>query len=92
MWQERVFYLAADHPSAPGHFPGRPVIPGALLLDALLAAALPEHGDLRIESTKFMHPVAHGAKLRLRWRGQGGRLEFEAWSGEVLVMNGVAAA
>ena len=30
--------VAADHPALPGHFPGRPIVPGVLLLDAVLQA------------------------------------------------------
>lgn len=32
--------FAADHPVFAGHFPGRPIVPGALLLDEVLHAAL----------------------------------------------------
>ena len=32
--------FAADHPVFAGHFPGRPMVPGALLLDEVLHAAL----------------------------------------------------
>jgi 3-hydroxyacyl-[acyl-carrier-protein] dehydratase len=28
--------VAADHPAYPGHFPGMPVLPGAVLLDEVL--------------------------------------------------------
>jgi 3-hydroxyacyl-[acyl-carrier-protein] dehydratase len=31
--------IAADHPAFAGHFPGAPILPGVLLLDAALRAA-----------------------------------------------------
>ena len=27
------FRVAADHPALPGHFPGRPIVPGVVILD-----------------------------------------------------------
>src|SRR3546814_2617840 len=32
------FVIAADHPSLPGHFPGRPLVPGVVVLDRVLDA------------------------------------------------------
>lgn len=88
MWQEQAFSLPADHPSAPGHFPGRPIIPGALLLDALVAAVAPGQGDIAIGSAKFLRPVAHGTALRLRWQAAGAKIRFECRTAEALVMSG----
>lgn len=31
--------FAADHPSIPGHFPGRPIVPGVVVLDAIAREA-----------------------------------------------------
>lgn len=33
---ETTLRIASDHPALPGHFPGRPISPGVLLLDLAL--------------------------------------------------------
>lgn len=59
-WTQRVL-VPRDHPGLPGHFPGRPIAPGVVLLDLIFAAiqnATPQ--QLRIEkivSAKFLKPV-----------------------------------
>ena len=35
----RTVCIPADHPALPGHFPGNPVVPGVVLLDAVAALA-----------------------------------------------------
>ena len=50
-----------DHPSLPGHFPGRPIVPGVLLLDLIaeqFAVSQPNIERLiGIPSAKFQRPV-----------------------------------
>lgn len=59
--------VAIDHPAFAGHFPGRPIVPGVLLLDrALIFAAgwlgLPESG-WQVANAKFLSPVGPGEEL-----------------------------
>ena len=77
-WQTQDLLIPAAHPSAAGHFPGNPIVPGALLLDALVAAIAGDQGDIVIQSVKFLQPVCHGEPLQLRWQEQRmGQFRFE---------------
>jgi 3-hydroxymyristoyl/3-hydroxydecanoyl-(acyl carrier protein) dehydratase len=88
MWQEQAFHISADHPSAAGHFPGNPIIPGALLLDAVLHAVGQAAGT--INSVKFLRAVPHGTPVKLRWQSEGAKTRFECRTGDdALVLSGM---
>lgn len=62
------FQIDPAHPSLPGHFPGRPVVPGVLLLDAAFALILAEHPGravTAVPSVKFTRPVRPGQKVEV---------------------------
>jgi len=58
-------FFPEHHPSAAGHFPSNPIIPGALILDEVIAT-LPG-GAPGIRAAKFFHPLRPGERLRVRW-------------------------
>jgi 3-hydroxyacyl-[acyl-carrier-protein] dehydratase len=62
----------ADHPALRGHFPGRPIVPGVLLLDwAIAAIATAEQRDLlpaTLTMAKFHSPVGPNEQVELRYR------------------------
>ena len=60
--------IAADHPAYAGHFPGRPILPGVVLLDAALHALAARQGiagSAQLKSAKFHSPVQPGEALSL---------------------------
>ncbi len=62
------FTIDADHPALPGHFPGRPVVPGVVVLDRVLAAIEAAHGPLgalRLPQVKFVRPLLPGEAARI---------------------------
>ena len=70
---EHVFPL--EHPAARGHFPGDPIIPGAVLLSEVLLAIEAELGQpllpCRVRSVKFLRPVRPGDGVRIEYSGRG---------------------
>ena len=76
---ERIFQ--ADHPASQGHFPGNPIIPGAVLLSETIMAI--EHDlnaslvPLQITSAKFLHPARPGDRVVIEFsHGAKGEVRF----------------
>jgi 3-hydroxymyristoyl/3-hydroxydecanoyl-(acyl carrier protein) dehydratase len=80
--------IEADHPSLPGHFPGRPVVPGVVLLDAV-AALLPAP-LARIVQVKFVAPLLPGqdARIELDLDDAARRARFRVLRGDTLLASG----
>ena len=91
MEHESTLEFAADHPAFAGHFPGVPIVPGVLLLDAAIHAM---EGALKqpvagIASAKFLQPVGPGEALQLACRPGGSRSsQFEITRGTQRVATG----
>jgi 3-hydroxymyristoyl/3-hydroxydecanoyl-(acyl carrier protein) dehydratase len=84
MQRSAEIYFASDHPTASGHFPSNPIIPGALLLDEVVAVIAGEAGGgaLMIRAAKFLQPVRPGERVNLSWRSMtGGAIKFECRRG-----------
>src|SRR6187551_772053 len=83
MESETALVFPADHPAFAGHFPGAPIVPGVLLLDAAVHALQQQTGYAvtQIASAKFLHPVSPGEVLTLSCEsGEAGRHRFEITS------------
>jgi acyl-coenzyme A synthetase/AMP-(fatty) acid ligase len=83
--------FSADHPAGPGHFPGNPVIPGAALLDELVAALFPAGWSGTVEAAKFHHPVRPGDTVAVTHQTEGDATRFQCHleASEQLVLSGV---
>ncbi len=72
MGQERQRQIQPDHPALAGHFPGNPLVPGALLLTELLDMleqdGCLERGPVTLTSVKFMRPLRPGEPFTVRWQ------------------------
>jgi 3-hydroxymyristoyl/3-hydroxydecanoyl-(acyl carrier protein) dehydratase len=87
------WFFPPDHPASEGHFPGNPVIPGAVLLRDVLRAIQKDGGltlpHCRIQSTKFLHPVRPGDRIMIeRSRSADGDVRFACRIGARLVLTG----
>jgi 3-hydroxyacyl-[acyl-carrier-protein] dehydratase len=67
------------HPSLPGHFPGRPIVPGVVLLDHAVRLALADRPGCRLAGivvAKFRLPVAPAERVALELsQREGSRVE-----------------
>lgn len=71
------FTIPPHHPALAGHFPGRPIVPGVVILDevlALLAQAEPERRVSALVSAKFTAVLAPGVACAVTFtpRADGG--------------------
>ena len=72
-----TFCIDADHPALPGHFPGRPVVPGVLLLDEVLSGLSAIGVEVtRIARVKFLAVLLPGDPARVKGEATGGEVTF----------------
>lgn len=92
---ELEFQFPANHPCGAGHFPGNPIIPGALLLDealARIAADLSIHDAVwHVKSAKFPQPARPGDVVLASYTlSPGGEIRFECAVSGYKVLSGIA--
>ena len=98
---DATLYIAPDHPAFAGHFPGAPIVPGVVLLDAAVHAAMQTLRPARsgkgetssvvcqVSSVKFLSPVGPGETLKITCASSAsGSLRFDISSGSRKVASG----
>jgi len=90
-------HIAADHPAYPGHFPGFPLLPGAVLLDEALREIARARGidltEWRMASAKFLQIVRPGTALSVQHSTSGTpTIRFAILSGTATVASGMLSA
>jgi len=64
---EFTWTVPSEHPAFPGHFPGRPIVPGVVLLDQAILFAEKllriQAGCWQVGNAKFLSPVGPAEAL-----------------------------
>lgn len=82
-----------DHPVFAGHFPGTPIVPGAMLMDIALHAIAAATGttmdDCAINSVKFLSPAGPGEELVIQHTlSASGAIRFDIVAGMRKIASG----
>lgn len=85
-----LFRIPHDHPSLAGHFPGRPVVPGVVVLEQVVAAIEAMHGvaPVRLPQVKFLAPLLPGEEAEVDIAGDGARWRFTVTRGAITIATG----
>ena len=83
-------HIDAHHPVFAGHFPGKPIVPGVMLLDRAQQAIEAASG-VRMQGlamAKFLSAAVPGEALVLEHEGTEGAVRFTIRCGERVVASG----
>lgn len=85
--------IPGDHPAFAGHFPGMPIVPGVVLLDAAVHAICQARGQSgqawQIGAVKFLSPLQPGASVVIEHEVQtNGVIRFDIAEGERRIVSG----
>lgn len=83
--------IALSHPALAGHFPGNPIVPGALLLGRVARAAATAYGAVPklLSTARFHAPLRPGQPYEIELDPAGGAaLKFRVLRGETVIAAG----
>ena len=87
-----TFCVPARHPALAGHFPGNPIVPGVLVLGAVISAAEEWLGATfgvdHLSYAKFLTPLKPDETARIELVLQAPRLEFSVCRGSATIAKG----
>lgn len=89
-------HFPVGHPVGPGHFPGNPIIPGALLLAETVRLIVQELNarldTCTVKSAKFFHPVRPGDTVAIEFSVAQQEIRFQCSVGTNKVLAGAIDA
>lgn len=97
MMSKLTLRFPADHPTGAGHFPGNPIIPGALLLAEVLRCIERAEGasfvSCNVKNAKFLAPARPGDTVEIEHtRTAKGTIEFTCTVAGNKVLTGAVVA
>ena len=75
---ESDFRVPASHPTLPGHFPGRPIVPGVLLIDHVIETQQRATGErvAVVREVKFRSALQPDEQAQILCKREGARVTF----------------
>lgn len=97
MMNKLTLRFPADHPTGAGHFPGNPIIPGALLLAEVLRCIERAEGttfsSCNVKNAKFLAPARPGDMIEIEYaKSAQGSLTFDCLVAGNKVLSGAVSA
>jgi 3-hydroxymyristoyl/3-hydroxydecanoyl-(acyl carrier protein) dehydratase len=86
---EALRQIPDDHPAFSGHFPGNPILPGAVLVEMVVECATEVGWTVKsIEAIKFGRSIRRGGDLAVRFQREGRSVHFACTMGTEAVASG----